>query len=262
METYELSSGTVWPKIGFGTWKLAPDALANQAVLAALAAGYRIIDTAKIYNNEVGVGQAIKASSLARDEIFVTTKLWTSDLGYDSALAAFDASLAKLGLVYVDLYLIHWPGDDASARAGSWRALEEIHASGRAKAIGVSNYKVEHLQELLAHAKVQPAVNQIELHPFNYRIQKPVVEFCQQQGILVEAYSPLAQASQLDNPALATIASEYSKTPAQIMLRWAIQKGALPIPRSSNPSRIRKNLDVFDFELNTKSIQGIDELTI
>ena len=247
------------PAIGFGTWNLSEDGEVQRAVSEALEVGYRLIDTAKIYRNERGVGEAIRASGIKRQEILVTTKLWPGDFGYDSALAAFDASLAKLGLDYVDLYLMHWPGHSAQDRQDSWRALERIYEEGRVKAIGVSNYGVEHLEEM-AGASVQPAVNQIELHPFNYAEQVEVLEFCKRREILVEAYSPLNQGRGLDHPVLVEVASKYKKSPGQVMLRWAIQHGTVPIPKSAKPERIRENFAVFDFELLAEEMSAIDKL--
>jgi diketogulonate reductase-like aldo/keto reductase len=182
-------------------------------------------------------------------------------MGYESALAAFEASLSRLGLDYVDLYLIHWPGNDAKLRQQSWQALEEIKNSGRARAIGVSNYQVSHLEELLSHAATKPAANQIELHPFIYEQQKPILDFCREQGIAVEAYSPLAQAGNLNEPALEEIARQYSKSPAQVMLRWAIAHRTTPLPRSRNPERIRENIDIFDFDLTPADMQRLNGLS-
>lgn len=247
------------PKIGFGTWQLKGQQ-AESAVLAAIEAGYRLIDTAKIYGNEVEVGRAIKTSGVERAQLFITTKLWQSDMGYDSAKAAFNNSLANLGLDYIDLYLIHWPGHSAQKRAESWKALQEIHKSGLAKHIGVSNYGINHLSEIEA-APTQPYVNQIELHPFIYANQKQVAEYCHKKNILIEAYSPLAQADNLSNQLLVSLADKYSKTPAQIMLRWALQKGATPIPRSSNPERITQNLNIFDFEITSADMSQLDGLS-
>jgi len=248
------------PQIGFGTWQLAQGKETEESVSAAIAAGYKLIDTAKIYGNEDSVGTAVKKSDL-RDQLIITTKLWVGELGYQSALDAFDASLFRLGLEYVDLYLVHWPGNSASARKESWKALEEIKQSGKAKNIGVSNYQVEHLEEMLDYAKTKPAVNQIEFHPFIYEKQAPILEFCRREAIAVEAYSPLAQAAKLKDPTLVEIGRKYDKTPAQVMLRWAIQHGTVPIPRSSNPARIKQNYEIFDFELEDEDIRRINRLS-
>lgn len=255
-----MSSGTKMPAIGFGTWKLSAGRETSTAVEAALKSGYRLIDTAKLYDNEASVGQAVRGSSLAREEIFVTTKLWQTDFGYDNTMTAFDESLEQLGLEYVDLYLIHWPGDDEVARHESWRALVEINGLGTAKSVGVSNFNVEQLERLIAQSRQPPAVNQIEFHPFIYDKQAPIVQYCQEKGIVVEAYSPLARASQLGNPVLTEVAKRHSKQPAQVLLRWAIQHGTVPIPKSAQPDRIKQNLDVFDFEISKAEMAQIDGL--
>lgn len=260
MERVTLRTGGAVPAIGFGTWQLEEGSEARQAVKEALKVGYRLIDTARIYGNETSVGQIVLESSIARDEIFVTTKLWTSDQGYDSALRAFDASLARLGLDYIDLYLIHWPGHDARRRADSWRALTELRQSGKARAIGVSNYDVQHLSELLATSDEIPAVNQIEFHPFVFEQQRPALEYCQRQGIVVEAYSPLARSRVLNHLAIMHIAEQTGMTPAQVLLRWCIQHGTVPIPKSANPGRIRENFEVFDFKLSPKDMDILDGL--
>lgn len=254
-----LNNGVKIPRVGFGTWKIRPSILAKRAVSEALETGYRLIDTARIYLNEKGVGQAIRGSGIPREQIFVTTKLWNGDQGYESALAAFDKSLKRLGLEYVDLYLIHWPV--TGKRLDSWRALEEIYASGRAKAIGVSNFTERHLEELLSKSKIVPAVNQIEFHPFLYDEQRPTLEFCKKHDIQVEAYSPLAHGHGLDNLVLGEIANRHSKSTAQILLRWCIQKGAIPIPKSTDEKRMRENLNIFDFKLSEPEISKIDALS-
>jgi diketogulonate reductase-like aldo/keto reductase len=259
MKSFTLNNGTKIPQIGFGTWKIWLNNQAQKAVADALAVGYRLIDTARIYGNEKGVGRAIRSSSVDRKDIFVTTKLWNSDQGYDSAFRAFDASLERLGLDYVDLYLIHWPS--SGKRQDSWRALEEIYKGGRAKAIGVSNYTVEHLEELLTTSTVVPAVNQVELHPFLYKDQAPLLDFCHRHKIIVEAYSPLSQAQRLDNPLITSIANRLGKTNAQVMLRWAIQHGTVPLPKTTHHDRKVENLDIFDFKLNDKDMLQIDKLS-
>lgn len=269
VEAARLNTGLQIPRIGFGTWEVTPDNAAKAAVAAALEAGYRLIDTAKIYGNERGVGEAIRESDIPREEIFVTTKLWNSDQGYESALNAFDATLERLGLDYVDLYLIHWPaghhsGDaetNRTRRQQTWKAFEELAASKRARNIGVSNFVVHHLEELLQHANIVPAVNQIELHPFIFEEQRPIVEFCQQNDIVVEAYSPLSRGGRVNDPAVKAIADTHGKTGAQVMLRWAIQHGTVPLPRSVNPDHITENLQVFDFELTTEDMRELNKLT-
>jgi diketogulonate reductase-like aldo/keto reductase len=255
----KLNTGDSMPVIGFGTWKISNQNDAKNAVKTAIEVGYRLIDTAKIYGNEEGVGRGIKESGVPRKEIFVTTKLWNNDQGFESALKAFEISLKKLGLEYVDLYLIHWPSTEK--RGESWKALEKIHKQGLAKNIGVSNYTVRHLDELLSNSEVVPAVNQIEFQPFIYENQSEVLKFCKQKNIVVEAYSPLARAKDLNNTALHAISEHHAKTPAQVMLRWAIQHGTVPIPKSTHPSRIKENFKVFNFELADEEMRTIDRLS-
>jgi diketogulonate reductase-like aldo/keto reductase len=255
----KMNTGTTMPAIGFGTWQLEAGKIAQSSVEAALEVGYRLIDTAKIYGNEESVGRAIKNSGLKRGDIFVTTKLWQGDLGYDSALKAFDESLQKLGLDYLDLYLIHWPGDDKQKRFESWKALTEIHQKDRAKAVGVSNFTTRHLKQLAEVSKLTPAVNQVEFHPFMYQQQKELLGYCQDNDIVFEAYSPLARGMLNDN-LLTKIGEKYSKTASQVMLRWAIQQGTLPLPRSKNPDHIKENFNVFNFELSTKDMEDINSI--
>ncbi len=255
-----MITGAEIPDIGFGPWQIEEGEAVIDAVNYAIDAGYRLIDTAKIYGNERGVGKAVAGSDVAREEIFVTTKLWNGDQGYESALDTFDESLDKLGLDYIDLYLIHWPGHDPGRRQQSWKALCEIYGEGRAKAIGVSNFQIEHLEGLLKDSSVVPTVNQIEFHPFIYEQQKPILDFCQSRGIIVEAYSPLARGG-VNHPLLREIAGTYSKSPAQVMLRWAIQHGTVPIPKSETKNRIKENLEVFGFELSSEDMQRIDGLS-
>lgn len=255
----KLNNDVSMPSLGFGTWQIPDGKEVIEAVSSALEAGYRLIDTARIYRNESGVGKAIASSGIPREEIFVTTKLWNDDQGYDSALKAFDASLERLGLDYIDLYLIHWPATDM--RGESWRALQHLYKSGRAKSIGVSNYTVRHLQELLDNSEVVPAVNQVEYHPFLYQDQRELLAFCGQKGIAVEAYSPLAHARDTHHPILMEVADRYHKSPAQVMLRWAIAQGTVPIPKSSHAGRMAENIDIFDFELDENDIKHINQLS-
>lgn len=257
---HKLSTGSKIPATGFGTWNLTGNE-GVEAVSEALRVGYRLIDTAMIYGNETEVGEAIRKSSVPREEIFVTTKLWLNDFGYDNALRAFDESLERLGLEYIDLYLIHWPRDDKEKRQQSWRALSELYKQGRAKSIGVSNYAVEHLKEVLVTSKIPPAVNQIEFHPYIYEEQRPVLEFCQAHNILVEAYSPLSQGHGLGSITVRDIADRTGRTPAQIVLRWVIQHGTVPIPKSAHTERIRENFKVFDFELSAQDMKMLDDLS-
>lgn len=243
-----LNNGVDMPQLGFGVWQV-PDDEAEKAVATAIESGYRSIDTAAIYENEVGTGKAVAASAVARDELFVTTKLWNSQQGYDKTLRAFDASLDKLGLDYVDLYLIHWPLPVKDAYVDTYKALEKILSDGRAKAIGVSNFLPEHLERLIAETSVVPAVNQIELHP---QLQQAELRaFHARHGIATEAWSPLGQGKGLlEVPTVVAIARKHDRTPAQVVLRWHLQTGNVVIPKSVTPSRIVENLDVFGFELD------------
>ncbi|MFD3457079.1 aldo/keto reductase [Streptomyces sp. NPDC058691] len=253
-----LNNGVTMPQLGFGVWQV-PDDEAADAVGTALEAGYRSIDTAALYRNEQGTGRAIAASGIAREDLFVTTKLWNTDQGHDNALRAFDTSLAKLGLDYVDLYLIHWPTPARGLYLETWRALEKIHADGRARAIGVSNFPVEQLRHLLDEGGIVPAVNQIELHP--NLPQAELRAFDAAHGIATEAWSPLGQGrGLLEEPALAAIAAKHGKSPAQIVLRWHLQLGNVVIPKSVTPARIKENIDVFGFELDAEDLAAIDAL--
>lgn len=257
--TLELNSGAVMPAIGFGTWKLLPDAVAETAVASAIAAGYRLIDTARLYQNEAGVGAAIRDSQVPRGELFVTTKLWNSDQGYDSALTACQASLDRLGLDSVDLYLIHWPQNSRLTR-DTWRAMQDLLDAGQAGNIGVSNFSAEQIEEMLDYCDTPPAVNQIEFNPFVYERQRPTLEYCLQNSIVVEAYSPLAQAEHLDHPVIAEIAKARQKTGGQVLLRWALQHGTVPIPKTARPERMRENLAVFDFDLSAAEMAALNAL--
>ena len=246
------------PAIGLGVFQSLVGATTQNAVLAALEAGYRHIDTASIYRNEADVGEAVRRSGHNRADIFVTTKLWNDDHGYDAALRACDASLDRLGFEYVDLYLVHWPVPNR--RLDTWRAMERILADGRARAIGVSNYMPRHLNELLANADTPPAVNQFELSPYNYGSRREAVDLCRENSIVVEAYSPLTKARKLDDPPLVAIAAAHKKTPAQVLIRWALEHQFVVLPKSSNPERIDQNFDVFDFELTESEMAELDGL--
>jgi 2,5-diketo-D-gluconate reductase A len=253
--TITLNTGAAMPQLGFGVWQI-PDEETVSAVGTAIEAGYRSIDTAAAYGNEEGVGKAIASCGVPREELFVTTKLWNGDQGHDAALRAFDLSLDKLGLDYVDLYLIHWPLPAKDAYVETWKALEKVHGEGRARAIGVSNFQIAHLRRLLEETDVVPALNQIELHP--YLQQEELRAFHAEHGIATEAWSPLAQGGGLlKDETITRLASEYDRTPAQIVLRWHLQLGNVVIPKSATPSRIRENIEVFDFELSDDDMAAI-----
>jgi len=250
----KLNSGAHIPQVGLGVWQAGGATV--RAVAAALKQGYRHVDTARVYGNEHQVGQAIRDSGIPRAEIFVTTKLWNQDQGYDSALRAFDSSLKRLGLEYVDLYLIHWPV--AELRLESWRALEQLFKDQRARSIGVSNFLTPHLKELAASAKVLPAVNQIELTPFLQR--RDTTALCRELGIALEAYSPLTRGERLNHPAVLEIAAAVQRSPAQVLLRWNVQHGAIVLPKSVTPARIAENAGLFDFELDASAMSRLDGL--
>ena len=249
-----LNTGASIPQLGFGVFQVPPEDTADTVKLA-LDAGYRSIDTAAAYGNEEGVGQAVADSDLDRDELFITTKLWNSDQGRQSALNAFDASLERLGLDYVDLYLIHWPAPAQNLYVETWQAFEKIHSEGRARAVGVSNFEPAHLQRLLDETEVVPAVNQIELHPS--LPQTELRAFHSEHGILTEAWSPLAQGEGLDEPVVKEIAEAHGRTPAQVILRWHIEIGNVVIPKSVTPERIEENFGLFGFELTADQVEQI-----
>ncbi len=250
----KLNSGAQIPQVGLGVWQSGGATV--RAVAAALQHGYRHVDTARVYGNEHQVGQAIRDSGIPRAEVFVTTKLWNQDQGYDSALRAFDSSLKRLGLDYVDLYLIHWPVADL--RLESWRALEQLFQDQRARSIGVSNFLAPHLKELAAAAKVLPAVNQIELTPFLQR--RETTALCRELGIALEAYSPLTRGERLNHPAVLEIAARTQRSPAQVLLRWNVQHGSIVLPKSVTPARIVENAGLFDFELDASAMARLDGL--
>lgn len=261
-DTYSLNNGTKIPIVGFGTWQTPDGQVAYDSVLAALKAGYRHIDTAAAYGNEDSVGKAIADSGVAREDLFVTTKLWNADHGYETTKAALETSLQKLGLDYVDLYLIHWPNPAAmrdnfeQLTADTWKAMEELYASHKARAIGVSNFRPKHLDVLLKTAKVVPAVNQIFLNPSD--MEDEVVAYNEAHGILSEAYSPLGTGKIFGIPELKTIAAKYNKSVAQVVLRWSLQNGFLPLPKSVHADRIEQNTELFDFELSAADMETID----
>ncbi|MBO5999599.1 MAG: aldo/keto reductase [Lachnospiraceae bacterium] len=260
----ELSNRVKIPCIGFGTWQ-TPDDGAAAAVRSAVEAGYRHIDTASFYKNEEGVGEGIRTCGVPREELFITTKLWNNDHGYDRTMAAFEDSMKKLGLEYLDLYLIHWPNPKAfrdnwqEANAGSWRAMEELYAAGRVRAIGISNFRPHHIDALMRTANVTPMVNQIRLCPGNP--QDEVVSYSRKYGMVLEGYSPLGVGRVFEVPELIALSRKYGRSIAQICLRWNVQRGCIPLPKSVNPDRIRENLDIFDFELDEEDITLISGLT-
>jgi diketogulonate reductase-like aldo/keto reductase len=253
-----LNSGVKIPQLGFGVFRVE-DEQATDAVRTALAAGYRSIDTATLYGNEAGVGRALAESGIPRRELFVTTKVWNTDQGYDEAQAALDASLAKLGLDYVDMYLIHWPAPARDRYLDTWRAFEKILADGRVRTIGVSNFHPDHLIRLLDHTAIVPAVNQVELHPY---LQQPYVRrFDAERNIATEAWSPLAKGGDLlSDPVIVDLAKRRGKSPAQVVLRWHLQLGNIVIPKSVTPERIAENIDVFDFELSAEDLEAVEAL--
>ncbi|GAA3559674.1 aldo/keto reductase [Amycolatopsis ultiminotia] len=254
----KLANGVEMPQLGYGVFQV-PNDETKAAVKAALEAGYRSIDTAKVYGNEEGVGQAIAESGIARDDLFVTTKLWNTDQGYDEALRAFDASLTRLGLEQLDLYLIHWPLARRDNYVATWKALEKLYADGRVRAIGVSNFQPAHLRRVLDEGTVAPAVNQIELHP--YLNQQELRAFHAEHAIVTEAWSPLAKGGELLADEVVTrLAGTHGRTPAQIVLRWHLQLGNVVIPKSVTPSRIAENLDVFGFTLTDAEVAELSAL--
>lgn len=257
-DTFMLSNRVEMPCIGFGTWQAENGTVAYGAVLEALKAGYRHIDTAAYYANEQSVGRAVSDSGLPREEIFITTKLWKTDFRFDRAIASFKASLKALGTDYVDLYLLHWP-EDAELTAEAWRALESLYADGRVRAIGVSNFLPHNLESLFAMAEVLPMVNQIEYHPGC--MQRETVDFCRHNDIVIEAWGPLGKGRLLDHPTLVEIASHYGKSVAQLCIRWCIQNDVVPLPKSVTPARIISNTDVFDFVITNDDMAAINELS-
>lgn len=262
--TFKLNNGVEMPWVGYGTYK-TPVEETESVVSEALKIGYRHIDTAAFYQNEKGVGQAVRKSGISREEIFVTSKVWNSNRGYEKTKKAFEDTMRELDMDYLDLYLIHWPanrkqyGDKAkSINAETWRAMEELYMEGRIKAIGLSNFLPHHIDELLETAKIKPMVNQIELHPG--WLQPEVVEYCHRNDIVVEAWSPLGRNTILNNETLLDIANKYGKSVAQICLRWVLQHNVVPLPKSVTPSRIKMNTEIFDFILDEKDMKVIDSL--
>ena len=261
-DKFLLANGVGIPCLGFGTYKTPDGAEGAAAVRAALAEGYRHIDTAAFYGNETAVGQGMRASGLPREEIFVTTKVWNTDRGYEKAKASVRESLNRLGLEYIDLCLIHWPAAPhqypetwEQLNLGTWRALTELYREGKLRAIGVSNFKPHHLRALM-DTEVPPMVNQIEVHPG--QTQEETVAYCHSHGILVEAWSPMGRGALLEHPAVTALAEKYARTPAQICIRWCLEKGILPLPKSVTPARIAENAGVFSFRLSSEDVAALD----
>ncbi len=262
LKTIKLNNGIEIPRLGLGVWKIRDGEAVRNSVMSALQAGYRHIDTAMIYRNETGVGEGLRQSGIPREEVFMTTKLWVRDQGYDRTLAALTASLERLGMDYVDLYLVHWPFADeekiSEKRSSTWRGMEELYRQGLARAIGVSNYTEAHLEEMKNHATVMPAVNQVEMHPFLY--QKELAAYCVKNNIQIEAYSPLAHGAKLEDRLVAQIAEKYSKSTAQILIRWSLEHGFIVLPKSTHKERIEENFQVFDFAISSRDMQTLDGL--
>lgn len=263
-DSFTMNNGNTIPCVGYGTYKTFNEDV-YEAVLSAIRAGYRHIDTAAFYKNEDGIGRAIQECGIAREELFITSKVWNTDRGYEKTKRAFADSMERLGLAYLDLYLIHWPankkqfGNDAEKiNAETWRAMEELYAAGKIKAIGLSNFLPHHIEELMKTAKVKPMVNQIEFHPG--WAQLAVSEYCRKNDIVVEAWSPLGRRSVLESETLEHIGKKYGKSTAQVCIRWILQHGILPLPKTVNPERMAENANVFDFELTEEEMKCIDKL--
>lgn len=263
-DVFKLSNGVEIPCIGFGTWQTPDGEVAVNSVLTALEVGYRHIDTAQAYGNEESVGQAIKQSGINREELFITTKLWNDFHTYELTKSSFEESMEKLGLDYLDLFLIHWPNPIAfrdswqEANAQAWKAMEELYQEGRIRAIGISNFKQHHIEELMKTATIAPMVNQIRLCPGN--TQDELVDYCRQRDMLLEAYSPLGVGKVFEVEEMKTLAEKYNRSIAQVCIRWSLQKGFLPLPKSVTPSRIKENIEVFDFELEEQDVELMSNL--
>ncbi|QIZ66724.1 aldo/keto reductase [Geobacillus subterraneus] len=253
-----LHNGVQMPWVGLGVYKVKEGEEVKSAVCTALEIGYRHIDTAAFYENEEGVGQAIRESGIPREQVFVTTKVWNTDQGYETTLKAFDTSLKKLGFDYVDLYLVHWPVKGKYKE--TYKALEKLYKDGYVRAIGVSNFQIHHLQDVLADCEIKPMVNQVEYHP--RLTQKELHAFCRENGIQLESWSPLMRGEILNEPTIVDIGKKYGKTPAQVVLRWDLQNGVVTIPKSVTPARIKENADLFDFSLTDEEMKRIDALNL
>jgi methylglyoxal/glyoxal reductase len=257
-DTVTLNNGVKMPQLGFGVFKVESGSQTVDSVKKALEVGYRAIDTAAIYQNEEGVGQAIRESGIPREELFITSKVWNGDQGYETTLKAYDDSLKRLGLEYLDLYLIHWPVK--GKYNDTWRALEKLYKDGKVRSIGVSNFHVHHLEDLFANSEIKPVIDQVELHP---RLShQELRDFCQKHEIKVEAWGPLGQGHLIDEPTLMHIADKHGKTTAQVLIRWHLQHEIVVIPKSVTPSRIEENAKVFDFELSLDEMNKIDALNL
>jgi diketogulonate reductase-like aldo/keto reductase len=258
MNHVTLNNDLKMPQLGFGVWQVGNEE-ATAAVAKALEVGYTSIDTAMIYKNEEGVGKAIKEANVNREDLFITTKVWNSDQGYDNTIAAFEASLERLGLDYVDLYLIHWPTPEYDEYVDTFKAMEKLYKDGRVKAIGVCNFEIEHLERLMKETEIKPVLNQVECHP--YLAQNELKDFCKKHDIFVEAWSPLDQGGDvLKDEVVTNIAEKLGKTAAQVVLRWHLQNDTIVIPKSVTPSRIKENFEVFDFELSADEMNAINKL--
>lgn len=250
-----LNNGIKIPSIGFGTYKSGNDEDTAKIVKYALETGYRHIDTASFYDNEVGIGNGIKSSKVRREDIFLVTKLWNDDHGYEKTLKAFNKSLENLQVEYIDLYLIHWPN---RLNTETWRAFEYLYKSGKVKSIGVCNFKIGHLEELKKNAEITPMINQVEIHPQNSK--EDMLKYCDKNNIQLVAWSPIMRGGVFSNELIIKLSEKYKKTIAQIVLRWHVQRGVIPIPKSSNEERIKENLDIFDFELSSEDMNAINLL--
>jgi len=255
-DTTTLNNGVKMPWLGLGVWRVEEGSQVEQSVAAAIANGYRSIDTAAVYGNEVGVGKAVRESGVKREELFITTKVWNADQGFDSTLRAHEESLKRLGLDYVDLYLVHWPVKDKYRE--TWKALVKLYEEKRVRAIGVSNHQIRHLDAIINDTGLVPAVNQVEYHPLLSQVE--LLSYCKTKGIQLEAWSPLMQGNNLDHPTLKEIATKHGKSTAQVVLRWDLQHGVVTIPKSTQEARIKENSDVFDFVLSAEEMGKIDAM--
>ncbi len=251
-----LNNNLEIPRLGLGVFQVTPGQYAKNLIIDAFKLGYRHIDTAKVYGNERTVGEAVRQCGIPREDLYVTTKLWNSDQGYDTTKVAFGESLKQLGLDYVDLYLIHWPLE--KFRVESWRAMESLYKEGNLRSIGVSNFMVDHLEEFIEKTSVIPAVNQVELHPYNYKYREDLIEFCESNGIRIQAYAPLTRGHRLNDQKLIKMAKKYDKTPAQILIRWSLEKDFIVLPKSANIERIKENSLIFDFSIEPIDMDELD----